>query len=377
MLIAGKAGTGHASPDNNFAIARLTDRGALSNTLDGDGLLTTHAGGDDYATAITMDPQGKIIVAGHSSGISQFALLRYNSDGSLDRTFAGDGTAFNSFSGAVRVNDLSVGLDRRITVVGEAAGNFAMARFTANGKADTSFGAGTGKLTTDFGTQQDRALSIRPMARGQMLVSGYSHGQFAMSLYSANGALDGSFGQGGKVVTTFGADEACFATGLTEDGKILAYGRNTAGQVLIGRYMGVAPRFELIVDDATTNENGLDRATLRVARDAVYEYRTRVYLSVGGTAALGKDYSSTLTIVEQTNGGALARGLGDTAPPKLAYIDIPAGQSSVSVPINAINDRVVEGAEYATFTLITNPFYTAGNKITDRVNVLDDDNIIL
>ena len=80
----------------NFALARYHPNGTLDTTFSGDGQVITDFGGDEQATAVALQPDGKIVVAGWSvisstTGLPDFALARYLPNGTLDTTFSGDG----------------------------------------------------------------------------------------------------------------------------------------------------------------------------------------------------------------------------------------------------------------------------------------------
>ena len=113
----------------------------------GGGKVITDFGGNDYALHMTVQRDGKILVAGVSDNNS--ALARYNTNGSLDTTFSGDGKVTTVFNG----NDLLLGVtiqsDGKIIEVGTNNCNFAIARLNIDGTLDTSFGT-DGKVTTNM-----------------------------------------------------------------------------------------------------------------------------------------------------------------------------------------------------------------------------------
>ena len=160
IVVAGEA---EGVITSDFALARYNADGSLDTTFDGDGWLTTDiAFGDDYASAMLLQADGKIVVAGYSynSGYN-FALARYNPNGSLDTTFDGDGKLTTDFSaGTDYASDVALQADGKIVLSGSssATGNtdFALARYNSNGSLDTTF-SGDGKLVTDFNTGYDHA----------------------------------------------------------------------------------------------------------------------------------------------------------------------------------------------------------------------------
>lgn len=97
------AGTTFIGGQGDFAVARLNQDGTLDPTFDGDGRVTTDSGGNqpDATLAVTLQPDGKIIVVGSSDagGVRRFAVIRYNTDGSLDTSFNETGKVATDFGG--------------------------------------------------------------------------------------------------------------------------------------------------------------------------------------------------------------------------------------------------------------------------------------
>src|SRR5207247_301788 len=98
IVVAG--GTRDASSNDAFALARYNADGSLDTSFNGTGKVTTAIGSDDFADGVALQPDGKIVAAGYSydGGSSyDFALARYNADGSLDTSFNGTGTLTTPF----------------------------------------------------------------------------------------------------------------------------------------------------------------------------------------------------------------------------------------------------------------------------------------
>ena len=165
----------------DFALVRYNSDGSLDTTFSGDGKLTTAIGsGNDYGYSVTVQADGKILVAGasHNGSNDDFALVRYNTDGSLDTTFAGDGkltTAIGSSDDYGR--SVTLQADGKILVAGYSANgsndDFALVRYNTDGTLDTTF-SGDGKLTTAIGASHDEGYSVTVQADGKILVAGYS-----------------------------------------------------------------------------------------------------------------------------------------------------------------------------------------------------------
>lgn len=230
----------------NFAVARYNTDGTPDNTFDGDGKLTTDLGGFDVAYGMALQTDGKIIVAGQSGpgGNGDFTAVRYNTDGSLDNSFDGDGklvVVTGTNQGIIRA--VAVQPDGKIIFAGHSHNgsnyDFCLVRCNTNGTPDNGFGT-NGKVITAIGTGTDVVLSVALQADGKIIAAGSnnngSKGDFALARYTTNGTLDNTFGSGGKVTTAFdGANDEIDAVALQADGKIVAAGRN-GSDFLIARY---------------------------------------------------------------------------------------------------------------------------------------------
>jgi uncharacterized delta-60 repeat protein len=234
----------------DFALARYNPNGTLDTSFSGDGKQTTNSPGDEEATGVALQTDGKIVAVGHAGGnaTDDFALARYNPDGSLDTSFSGDGRQTTDFFGSFdQANAAALQSDGKIVVVGRAGGGgfvFALARYNPNGTLDTSF-SGDGKQTTDFGGAGVGANAVALQANGKIVVVGDfqtgSGGDFALARYNPNGTLDTSFSGDGKQTTDFGEiTDRANGIALQADGKIVAVGGfgvlGPADDFLLARY---------------------------------------------------------------------------------------------------------------------------------------------
>jgi uncharacterized delta-60 repeat protein len=229
---------------DDFALARYNADGSLDTSFSGDGLLITDfAGSGDIATSVAIQADGKIIVAGYSgqvgSGRTVFALARYNADGSLDTSFSGDGQLTMDFgSWDDLANSVAIQADGKIVVAGwssliDGSVDFALARYNADGSLDTSF-SGDGRLITDFGATTDIAVSVAIQADGKIVAAGTSlqsatEVDFAVARYNADGSLDTSFRGDGRLTTDFGTagDDFANSVAIQADGKIVVAGESS------------------------------------------------------------------------------------------------------------------------------------------------------
>ncbi len=212
----------------DFAVLRYNADGSLDATFDSDGILTTDFGTPfDYGKCVAIQADGKIVVAGSSN--NAFAIARYNVNGSLDTSFGDHGTLTIASSGSAVVNDVALQSDGKIILVGQSQySKFAVLRITANGVLDATFD-GDGQLTTQFGGMEAFASSVAVQSDGKIVVSGTSKNatgyDFAVARYRSDGSLDNNFGGAGTVTTDFGSSEDIpYGLTLTKSGQIVLVG---------------------------------------------------------------------------------------------------------------------------------------------------------
>lgn len=213
----------------DLLVVRYNTDGSLDTTFDGDGKVTTDIA-DDSGRAIAIQQDGRILVGGRADagGAIDFILVRYNSDGSLDTTFDGDGKVTADISGSDLGRAISLLPDGRILLAGDSASDMSIARFNTDGSLDTTFD-GDGKVTTDVNSSTDNGHSVTVQQDGKVLVSGYSStsaGTDASLLrYHADGTLDSTFDGDGKVITDISNDVDTFSgLALQTNGKIVVSG---------------------------------------------------------------------------------------------------------------------------------------------------------
>jgi uncharacterized delta-60 repeat protein len=248
IVIAGSTGKLGDDTTLTFTLIRLNSDGTVDTSFGGGtGRPIVEFGHRSEAVAVAIQPDGKILACGYAqsgatpvSDSSDFAIARLNSDGSLDPTFGSGGKVTTDFSGH---NDfaqaVAIQADGKIVLTGEAqsssdfgSGDFALARYNTNGSLDTSFGGGQGKVRTDFGGTFDRAEGLTIQPDGKIVAGGeswtgatVSSSRFALARYLADGSLDTTFGSGGKVITTFsGNGDVGRALALQQDGSIVLAG---------------------------------------------------------------------------------------------------------------------------------------------------------
>jgi uncharacterized delta-60 repeat protein len=243
------AGFAHTNDSiiSDFALTRYDSSGALDPTFGTGGRVRTDFGSRfDEALAVAVQSDGRIVVAGNSSDAngSDMAVARYNSDGTLDLSFDGDGMALVDFGSESSGRAVALQPDGKIVVAGwvthpVGAGccvsDFGLARLTTAGAPDSSFG-GEGRVVTDFlpgaDNGHDAAQAVLVQADGRIVaagagVSGVTSVDFAVARYLADGSLDSTFSNDGLVTTDFVDDfdeirDLAVATG----GRLVAGGQS-------------------------------------------------------------------------------------------------------------------------------------------------------
>jgi uncharacterized delta-60 repeat protein len=213
-----------------IALARYEPSGSPDPSFGSGGIVTTPiAGGDAYANAAVLQPDGKILVTGYQTtppAGSVFALVRYNPDGSLDTSFGSGGVVTTRLGG---VNSEAFGVllqaDGKIVAGGEATNSTgvgsALVRYMPDGSLDGSFGSGGIVLSTQPGENGFNALALQP--DGKILGVGQDA---PLTRYNTDGTLDTSFGGGGVAAAP---TPQASALALQSDGKIVVAGQSYNG----------------------------------------------------------------------------------------------------------------------------------------------------
>lgn len=246
--------------DTDFALARYLPDGSPDMSFGTGGQLSTDFGGfDDDALSVLVQPDGRIVAAGSAKDqvdYFDFAVARYLKNGKLDTSFGTSGRVHTDFGehGLDRAYSAALQADGGIVAAGlaisadGATSNFALARYDGAGSLDTSFGSGGLKQVT-FGSCCQSAQHVLVQDDGRIVVAGYpdsesSDSDFTLARLKANGALDKSFGDGGRVRTSFGdLNGGARGAALQPDGKIVAVGFQATAtkkqvQFAIARYLG-------------------------------------------------------------------------------------------------------------------------------------------
>jgi uncharacterized delta-60 repeat protein len=290
-----------ANGSGTVADANITDVTVTCTTLDpGSGLDSSFGGGGKVtaglpggATAMALGADGSIVLVGSKT------LARYTSGGSPAGSFGAAGAVALPLGAGQAV---AIQPDGKIVVAGfirvGTNDDFGVARFNADGSEDTGFGSG-GLVSTDFDTRADKVWAVLIQGDGKIVVAGHaatsatsgSDNDFAVVRYTSAGALDGTFGSGGKVTTNVGGrTDLVSAAALQPDGRIVVTGRvsddGAGGDVGLVRYTTNGS------PDASFGNQGIARSALAslpsdVALQSDGKMLVSVRAVVGGTTVFG------------------------------------------------------------------------------------------
>ena len=225
ILLAGFSGP----EGGNIQVARLKTNGLLDTTFGTGGKAAVDFGGDDFGMAMARQADGRILVAGRSSAAGA-VVARLRATGTLDPDFDGDGRV--TLPGGGSASAVLVQPDRNIVVAGNAMGSGVMTvtRLTPAGALDPTFGAG-GTASIDFGSTADLAAGAALQPDGKIVVAGYTQASedVAVARLNPNGSPDATFGVAGKATVEFGVATFGQAVALQSNGRIVVAGQKTGG----------------------------------------------------------------------------------------------------------------------------------------------------
>ncbi|MFI3137636.1 MAG: FG-GAP-like repeat-containing protein [Methylococcaceae bacterium] len=347
-------GWGFVTTGGDFALVRYNSNGSLDISFDGDGKVTTDLGGYDSGYSVAVQADGKILLGGESYNGNGYdsALVRYNTNGSLDTSFGNAGKVTTDQGSSYGfIHSIAVQADDKILLSGYSNSNdLILLRYNSDGSLDTSFD-GDGKVTTDLGGSYDYGRSITIQADGKILLGGYSNNyhdsngyDFALVRYNNDGSLDTSFDGDGKVTTDLGGSyDMSNSVTVQTDGKILLGGSSGSNYD--------KKNFALV---RYNNDGSLD---------ASFDGDGKVTTKMGGSDNQG----NSVTI--QTDGKILLGGWsGNTDNPDFALVRYNS-DGSLDTSFNGLGLGIVNHVPTGTVTIAGNAIkgqtLTASNTLAD------------
>ena len=353
----------------DFGLARYESNGDLDITFDGDGgngngVVLTDFGTDEYATALTVREDGKIVVVGYKQpvggGDRVFAIARFNSNGTIDASFNGTGkvlTAIGTDAAAYSVvqnNGVTV-------VVGYSSPNmmnynFTVVRYLNNGSLDPTFdgntGNGNGIVTTSVGGIADFAYSVAVQPDAKVVVGGASadgafNYSFGLARYNIDGTLDNTFDTDGIVVKSSPSaqNDVIFDVAVT-GGKIYAAGSSFNGSnndIAVLKLNVSNGGLDAAFDGDGGNGNGIVITNVNGGEETAYS----VGVQADGKVLVGGSYSggsnSDFIIVRYNADGTIDDDNFNTSGPQpgINIIDFNSGGEDVAYDFVAQSNNII------------------------------------
>lgn len=248
-----------------FTLVRYNSNGIVDTTFGKKGITTStinnSTGNANYCSLLQTD--GKIILGGdyYNGSSFAFAVLRYNANGSIDTMFGNKGAAYYSVGNASIKDNVgnAIGLqsDGKIILAGNSSNgsnsDFTIVRFNSNGSVDSSFGI-KGACVTPIGSANDNCYSMAVQADDKIVLGGDIQDgtafKFSITRFTRNGILDGTFAQNGIFIDSVGTndDDYGYSVSIQKDKKIILGGT--------AKYNGVY-RFALLRVDSSGKVDNL------------------------------------------------------------------------------------------------------------------------
>ena len=311
------AGTADQDPapldrDSDFALVRLDTDGTLDDGFSDDGIQTTdfENGRFDEARALIV-VGGQLVAAGTARNLGDFGLARYDDDGELDGTFDDDGIVITDVEGALGASSV-VALPGGGLVAGGAAGqstreDFALVGYESDGDVDANFGD-NGIQVTDFGAEGEEVEALTLDTSNRLVAAGVTdNSEFAVARYEADGDPDMTFNEDGEQTTDFGAEGGASAVLADATDRVVAAG-GSGLNFAVARYEADGdPDATFSAPDGTTTTSFPNGAAADTARDLAIQSDGK--LVVAG-ASVQNGNGTDLAVARYNANGTLDTGFG-------------------------------------------------------------------
>ena len=375
LVVVGTTYKNNDFSTEDFVVTRYNTDGTLDITFGNKGRVRTDFPGlAAVPSSVVIQPDGKIVVAGGAfplfTFLGDFKVVRYNSNGSLDTSFGDGGIVTTTFPAGSYAFDVALQSDGKIIAAGTFFVNFdpgeisdtdfALARYNPDGTPDATFGNG-GTVTTDFFGFEDDAFSVLIQPDGKIVAVGSADNpatfyDFAAARYLSSGAIDTTFGVGGKVSTDFkgaGFDRARSAA-LQPDGKIVAAGFETHNGGL--QNFGVLRYTSNGVLDTTFSGDGKAQIDFgnccQSATKVLLQSNGRI-IAVGGSN--GESSADDFLLARLNSNGSLDNTFGISGKVRTSFGDLNGGANGAALQsdgkIVAVGFQATPSNQFSNFAL--------------------------
>jgi len=385
IIVVGQSATFTGVTGGGFVVARFNPNGTPDGTFGVGGQVTTIINNNgNSADAAAVQADGKIVVLGQTSQAfnSDFAVVRYNSDGSIDNFFGSNGIAITDVGSFDNAQSIVIQTDGKIVIGGDSSitvnTDFVLVRYNPDGSIDNSFGT-SGRVITSFGQNRRNILArILLLPNGKIVAVGGADripdtntgpAAWALARYNTDGSLDNSFGVGGKVETvtnSFGAIAKNAA--LQQDGKIIAVGQFPNGgnsSAVVARYLNtgtILPAIQFQSNQYSIVEGSAGARVITLTRTG--------NISAASSVQYETSDSSGLNNCDVNSGSASARCDYTAVAGTVNFI---AGQATATFDVPIINDVYTEGSETLTLVLRNPVGAILGTPSTATLTIQDND----
>jgi uncharacterized delta-60 repeat protein len=310
LIVAGTTRPiGPLGTPRDFALVRYNADGSLDESFGGDGKVSTDfaASSDDFAHGVAFAPDGRIVVAGYrinrATFTSNLELARYEPDGDLDATFGDGGKVLDDSSGSTGAFDVTVEPDQRVVAAGAAEPDLAVFRFTAGGEVDSTFGA-NGVASTDFGLATSGALALARQPDGKLVVAGAASPDAEPDAFSPFSFAVARFDGEGQLDETFHGGTVLTELGVDTYDEARAIALQPDGKIVVGGFTATS---------AATGDDPADFALVRYLPARGYT-PTGSNVEIFPVDETTGDTPVRVTFSSVTAAGVTTLATGDTGP---------------------------------------------------------------
>ncbi len=334
----------------DFAIVRYTSTGFLDTSFSGGKVITPIGSSSEQAYGLTLQPDGKLIAVGycHNGSTDDIAVVRYNSNGSLDTTFNGTGKVTTGIAVNEYATNVITQPDGKILVVGFShdgyTQNFVAVRYNSTGSLDTTY-SNDGIVTKQTGGPYSWVYGLALQPDGKMVaVEWYntngSDDNLALVRYDTAGNLDTSFDSDGIVITAFNSTRSqAHGVIIQPDGKVVVAGSSYNN----GNWDFALARYES--NGGPDSSFGVNGVTITAIGNAA-DYANSLLMQPDGKFIV-TGYSITgsnrdLAVVRYNNNGSI-----DTmdSPPQLTELKTTHGLAGETIDLD-VRGFNFEGVAY-------------------------------
>ena len=277
----------------------MAQQGTLDSTFSGDGkLFLAPSASHDNAYGVVVQADSNIVIGGvsitQSATSFDICAVRVHPDGSIDSTFGTNGYTIYDHAGGFDVAyDIDLQTDGKIIMTGAvsitaANTDMLVVRLNTDGSFDSTF-AGNGKLIIPINTSEDYAREAAIQPDGKILIGGYTktpgftYNNAVMVRINTDGTLDTTFGTGGIALPNFSTQsETIDAITLTPTGDIRAVGYSWANNTAQGIAMGFFANGSV---DSTFGTNGMRNMTGMSYARGIVQRNNKYYVCGNGSVA--------------------------------------------------------------------------------------------